>query len=939
MVVITLLFSLLRPHNSVVYAPKLKHADTKHAPPVIGRGLFAWWSPVVKVREAQLVEKVGLDAAIFLRFTRMCRNMFLILSVFGCGILLPAHVLGSNKAIVPKPTPALGVVDIAFLVMTPQYVQNSSLMWSHVVCSWVFDIVIVLFLWMNYKAVTRLRRQHFESPEYQMSLHSRSLWMTDIPPTDRSDEGILRIADSIEQTSGIPRAVIARNVRDLPNLIEDHTNTVKDLESILAKYLKNPDRLPTTRPTMRPSKKDHRADHSKKVDAIDYLTGRIRDLEIEIKDVRESIDKRNAMPYGFATYERIQEAHTVAFAARNKHPRGVTIKLAPKPNDLIWDNLWLSKKARRGRRFMNNVWVALLTLIWVAPNALIAIFLTNLSNLSALWPAFAKDFDGHPKVWAAVQAIAAPGLTSLVYLLLPIVFRRMSIRAGDLTKTSRERHVTHKLYAFFVFNNLIVFSVFSAIWKFVATVIQNRQNNESVWDSIQSGNLPNLILVALCTVSPFWITWLLQRNLGAAADLAQVINLTWIWFARTFLSPTPRQSIEWTAPPAFDYASYYNYFLFYATVALSYATLQPLVLVVTALYFTIDSWLKKYLLLYVFITKTESGGQFWNVLFNRLLFATLLANCVAALVIKGALGTWAQVGCMAPLPFILLGFKLYCSNTFEDQCKYYTKAAFKDPEVLAGSGKKLRRNDRIGVKFGHPALYKPLITPMVHAKAQHVLAEIYGGRLDADGIPAAGYSDIAMDSMSQNQPGKTARVVPDNVGSGPPEFEVVPESNLDFAFYKNRAEFGDDHGGDGELYGRPLDLVSERSHTPASFMTDPDSESRPSTPPPMPLRQQRAEKLAYHPAYRDMVGHDGDLGDQGFRGGGNQELYSMGNESERRLLSSAQPIGTSFGPETDSDRRQYGLDRWRTGGTGYSGVSGVTDEDEGLRYHAYQPKS
>src|SRR3954462_10207626 len=102
--------------------------------------------------------------------------------------------------------------------------------------------------------------------------------------------------------------------------------------------------------------------------------------------------------------------------------------------------------------------------------------------------------------------------------------------------------------------------------------------------------------------------------------------MVWVWFARTFLSPTPRQSIEWTAPPPFDYASYYNYFLFYSTVALCFAGIQPLVLVAVAIYFLIDVVLRKYLILYVFVTKTESGGMFWRVLFNRFIFGTILAN-------------------------------------------------------------------------------------------------------------------------------------------------------------------------------------------------------------------------------------------------------------------------------------------------------------------------
>lgn len=104
-------------------------------------------------------------------------------------------------------------------------------------------------------------------------------------------------------------------------------------------------------------------------------------------------------------------------------------------------------------------------------------------------------------------------------------------------------------------------------------------------------------MVALCNISPFWVTWLVQRNLGAAIDLSQAVNLGFGSFSRKFLSPTPREIIQRTAPPPFDYASYYNYFLFYSTIALCFGSLQPITLVVTAFYFAIDSSMKKYLLL------------------------------------------------------------------------------------------------------------------------------------------------------------------------------------------------------------------------------------------------------------------------------------------------------------------------------------------------------
>lgn len=897
-ILIAILFSLLRPHHSVVYAPKLRHADDKHAPPPLGRGIFAWFTPVIKSQETQLVDKIGLDATIFLRFTRMCRNLFLVMSVIGCGVIIPTNIADSDHNI------SHGLS--AFQVMTPMYMFGQAL-WSHVVCAWLFDIIIVHFLWRNYRAVTRLRRQYFESPEYQMSLHSRTLMVTDIPPSYRTDAGILRITDEVEQKAGLPRVAIGRNVKELPLLIEQHDKQVRELESVLAKYLRNPDKLPSSRPTCRPPRHDRNYSQGQRVDSIEYSTGRIRDLEIEIKDVRESIDKRNPMPYGFASYEKIDEAHAVAYAARKKHPHGSKIRLAPRPNDLIWNNLALSKKGRSWKRFMNNFWVAVLTLVWIAPNAMIAIFLSDLSNLGSVWPAFQTQLNAHPITWSAVQGIASPAILSLVYLILPIIFRRLSIRAGDTTKTSREKHVTHKLYAFFVFNNLIVFSAFSAVWKFVAQVVEVRQGNEGVWAAINKGEFFIKMMIALCTVSPFWVTWLLQRNLGAAADLSQIVNLTWIWFARTFMSPTPRQAIEWTAPPPFDYATYYNYFLFYATVALCFATLQPIVLPVTALYFTVDAWLKKYLLLYVFITKTESGGQFWRILYNRLIFAAILANVIVALIVK-ARGTWTQIIAMAPLPCLMLGFKWYCSKAFDDQCKYYTKATRKDLEALAGPGKQSRRNDRLGTRFGHPALYKPLITPMVHAKARGVLAQVYRGRIESDGASVAGYSDIVMESMSRGEAGKAAKFALNA------PFEVVPENRLDFAYYKNRNEFGEEHGG-GEIYGRPIDLVSERSQTPQSFAGGYDSHSSSRAQSPAPDYGRRIERSDesgttypadyHHPAYRDP-GY-GDLGDHGLRGG----MYTHTNESESRLLAGAQAMPVTTPGE------QMRIDRWRTGGSGY----------------------
>ncbi|KAL4810295.1 hypothetical protein BDV18DRAFT_130704 [Aspergillus unguis] len=889
-ILLALLFSLFRPRHTVVYAPKVKHADRKHAPPPVGKGFFSWIKPVIRTKEPELVECIGLDATIFVRFTKMCRNIFIFLSIIGCGVMIPVNLVQSNS---PKDTNA-------FATMTPLYITTNAV-WSQVICAWAFDIIVAYFLWRNYRAVLKLRRRYFESSDYQRSLHARTLMITDVPPDVRTDEGFLRLTDEMNPTAAIPRSSVGRNVKGLPKLITRHEELVRKLESVLAKYLRNPDRLPPNRPVMRPLRDDRPERGNAKVDAIDYLTDRIQRLEEEIRHVRASIDKRNAMPYGFVSWEKIEHAHAVAYIARNKHPRGTTFRLAPRPHDLIWENLVLSKSARKWKTFVMFLWVTVLTIVWIAPNALIAVFLSNLSNLGLVWPAFQTSLSASPRVWAAVQGILSPAVTSLFYLILPIIFRRLSARTGDATKTLREQHVLRHLYSFFVFNNLIVFSLFSAVWTFVAAVIDLKNKNEDPWQAVQDGQFYLKSVSALCQVSPFWVTYLLQRNMGATIDLVQLVNLIWVWFAKTFLAPTPRQAIEWTAPPSFDYASYYTYFLYYATIAICFATLQPIVLPVTALYFGLDAMMKKYMLMYVFVTKNESGGQWWRVLFNRLVFGTILSNVVIGLVAK-AKGTWTMVFCIVPLPFLMLIFKWYCMRTFDHECTYYNRASLTDAEALAVSKSTKSAGDRLSSKFGHPALYKQLFTPMVHAKAADALKQIYRGRLGDTEIDGE-YSDIAMDPMMKSKPGKAMQDP-----SAP--FEVVPEHHLDFAYYKDRADFREEFS--GGIYGRPEDLITERSQTPRSALGEwSPTSSRASSPAPsvpsLPILQPEAHDPRLnqmHPAFRPPpLRSDSAMSARG--------LYMHQNESETELLSQPQQPATSSIPP------------WRPGG-GY----GPVDQDD-----------
>lgn len=209
---------------------------------------------------------------------------------------------------------------------------------------------------------------------------------------------------------------------------------------------------------------------------------------------------------------------------------------------------------------------------------------------------------------------------------------------------------------------------------------------------------------------------------------------------------------------------------------------------------------------------------------------------------------YIMVGVLAPALLILIGFKMYCAKTFDKDMKYYATSGLVDQESLEASGKQRRRAEKVSAKFGHPALWKPLMTPMVHAKAKHIIGDIYKGRMasDAGAQQAGGFSDnFAMQPMGATA-GKAAN-------AGPAPFEFVSEAQQDFAYYKNRDDFREEGG---NLYGRPDDAMTERSVTPMGFKGDMGQyseysveSSRANTPSPV-RRKELVDQSQVHPALR-----------------------------------------------------------------------------------------
>lgn len=70
-------------------------------------------------------------------------------------------------------------------------------------------------------------------------------------------------------------------------------------------------------------------------DAIDYYTRKLAKTEAAVQEWREKSEFNKVESYGFASLAAVPYAHIVAQRLAGKHPKGTTITLAPKPEDIV----------------------------------------------------------------------------------------------------------------------------------------------------------------------------------------------------------------------------------------------------------------------------------------------------------------------------------------------------------------------------------------------------------------------------------------------------------------------------------------------------------------------------------------------------------------------------------------------------------------------------
>ncbi|CAG8522184.1 3679_t:CDS:2, partial [Acaulospora colombiana] len=642
--------------------------------PEIDKGLFSWIRPSLSVPESLLIERIGLDAAVFLRFIVMCRNIFFWLFLLGFIVIIPINVYGTkqDQGTFPETMNPIEYLSITFLKAQKWLV-------AHTIFTWVFSFIVYYHLYKQYREFAELKQDYFKSTNYQDSLHSRTLMVLNIPPAITSEQELGDFIESLKLDHPISQMCIGHRVGDLPTLVKEHDHAVRELEKILCKYFKG-------RPT-------------------------------HLADVMDRV------------------AHSAAKHIRHRLAAPKLI-LAPLPKDIVWNNLPLvgTAKGEHSFGFVKTKFIA--TDLDLKHRSTKVDWLCYV-RWPMMSTEMTDTMTKHWVFVALMESWITPFLMSVFFVILPILLRTLARFQGKITESSLERSTLARLYLFFLLNNVIIFTAFTTIYDIatqIKAIIDSGDTDvRDFFSVLQNSNLLERIIESIIRVSTFWINYISLRGAGTLIELAQFAVLLIKKIKILLTTETPRNKKELSRPPDFKYAVYYNLHLFIFTIVMLYSVIAPVILIFCLLYFELAYLTYKYQLIFVYTTKAESGGTFWRVLFNRMIISTIFWQLVMIGVINMK-GAHFQSIVLIPLPVMTVFLKILCSRSFDAKIHYYTPDRSSDTEVRVNANKEMEdpyhQRDKISIRFGHPALMGELIKPMLSSSHKIFLDKIYDGRME-----------------------------------------------------------------------------------------------------------------------------------------------------------------------------------------------------------------
>ncbi|KAJ2383183.1 phosphate metabolism protein 7, partial [Coemansia sp. RSA 2559] len=302
---ILIAFTILRPRFKRVYAPRTYAVSEERRSEPISDGPLAWVPMVLRVPDEKIIERVGLDTYMFLRYMRSMFVMFVVLSLLSVVTILPVNIKGGG-----------GAKGMAILTMG-NVDPASKKLWVHIVFFMVFVAWVMWNIFGEFKVYTRLRVWWLSNPKHANKVGASTIMVSTLPQTLIEDDDRISSVFNLFP-GGVRQVIVNRNCSELEDIVEERDSLALKLESTLTSYAVNCEKAfnkatkkgapfeEPKRPTMRKSKIPFKGP---KLDAIEYLSTEIAKLNKQIAEAGGEKENFKRQSTAFVFFNKQIAAH------------------------------------------------------------------------------------------------------------------------------------------------------------------------------------------------------------------------------------------------------------------------------------------------------------------------------------------------------------------------------------------------------------------------------------------------------------------------------------------------------------------------------------------------------------------------------------------------------------------------------------------------------
>uniref|UniRef100_UPI00358FB74F CSC1-like protein 2 n=1 Tax=Myxine glutinosa TaxID=7769 RepID=UPI00358FB74F len=530
------------------------------------KGFCSWLTAVFRIKDDEIKHKCGIDAVHYLSFQRHVIVLLVIVCTLSLGVILPVNFTGDLQG---KSPTNFGRTTIANLK------AGDDLLWLHTIFSVLYLLITIVCM----------RRHARNLPYEEDEVVTRTLFIVGIPKHIKEEE-IMRI--HFEEAYGLKTIMDVQFCYNLERLIKVDKERTKAQKA--RRYYDD-----KTEEQMRPGPCGQlclcKCCGFETVNALEYYTNIETRLNEEFEKEQQLVPSK-PLGMAFVTFEDDKSPAQIlhdykAIRCLRKHKASRyssqlkslrwTVRYAPDPNSVIWENLPVQ----------GMMWWCKVILL----NSLLFLLLFFLTTPSIIVNTIDKF-----NVTKPVESLNSPIITQFLptlllwtfSALLPLLVYYSVFLECHWTRSSENRAIMHKCYFFLIFMVLILPSLGLTSINVLFRLLFDK-------NFMDKGSI-RFECVFLPDNGAFFVNYVITAGfIGTAMELLRVPGLI-LYTIRLFMakSEAERKNVKQEQAYEFQFGQAYAWMMNIFSVVMAYSITCPIIVVFGLIYILLKHMVDRY---------------------------------------------------------------------------------------------------------------------------------------------------------------------------------------------------------------------------------------------------------------------------------------------------------------------------------------------------------